>query len=39
MQLKDYEKVESTNIEFKEKVEYNKSKTLLHADAKKDQSK
>lgn len=22
MQLKDYEKVESTNIEFKEKVEY-----------------
>ena len=29
MQLKDYEKVESTNIEFKEKVEYNKSKSWL----------
>ncbi len=27
MQLKNYEKVESTNIEFKEKVEYNKSKS------------
>ena len=29
MQLKDYEKVESSNIEFKEKVEYNKSKSWL----------
>ena len=29
MQLKDYEKVESTNIEFKEKVEYNKFKSWL----------
>ena len=29
MQLKDYEKVESFNIEFKEKVEYNKSKSWL----------
>lgn len=29
MQLKDYEKVESTNIEFKEKVEYSKPKSWL----------
>ena len=29
MQLSDYEKVESTNIEFKEKVEYTKSKSWL----------
>lgn len=29
MQLKDYEKVESTNIDFKEKVEYKKSKNWL----------
>ena len=29
MQLKDYEKVERSNIEFKEKVEYNKSKSWL----------
>ena len=27
MQLKDYEKVESTNIDFKEEVEYKKSKS------------
>ncbi len=29
MQLKDYEKVENSNIEFKEKVEYNKPKSWL----------
>lgn len=29
MQLKDYEKVESTNIDFKEVVEYKKSKSWL----------
>lgn len=29
MKLKDYEKVESTNIDFKEKVEYKKSKSWL----------
>ncbi len=29
MQLKDYEKVENSNIEFKEKVEYTKSKSWL----------
>ena len=29
MQLKDYEKVESSNVEFKEKVEYGKPKSWL----------
>ena len=29
MNLKNYEKIESTNIEFKEMVEYNKSKSWL----------
>jgi len=29
MQLKDYEKVESSNIDFKEKVEYKKPKSWL----------
>lgn len=30
MQLKDYEKVESTNIDFKEEVEYKKPKSWLN---------
>lgn len=29
MQLKDYEKVESSNIDFKEKVEWSKPKSWL----------
>ena len=29
MQLKDYEKVERSNIEFKEKIEYNKSTSWI----------
>lgn len=29
MELKDYEQVESSNIDFKEKVEYNKPKSWL----------
>lgn len=29
MKVKDYDKVESSNIEFKEKVEYGKAKNWL----------